>query len=164
MFRSRKVLDNHRWMHQACHLCSRTCLRWLDIMSPCEDVARLGSTYVDIMFDTPEENVQRVERLENVKQFLQTWCVTQCKFDMVNVNLPCQEDGKGTDFIVLDMKVLKNLSSKPQRSPCGNPHLELSKEKKKYGLALKLMLECSTSNSKKKCLSSPMVSGDANIF
>ncbi|KAG0428102.1 hypothetical protein HPB47_024901 [Ixodes persulcatus] len=88
----------------------------------------------------------------------------QRKFDLLEVNASCQTSDAGTQFVIVDMKVLNDLFAHARCGSCGAGALMLSKAvDKEYGLAVKLVPVCSTCNFQKKQFSSPRVAGTAKI-
>ncbi|CAN7946066.1 unnamed protein product [Ixodes pacificus] len=123
-----------------------------------------GTTRVDSTYYSTAEQAQRAERSEQSKHVLSGKSATQRKFDLLEVNGSCQTSDAGTQFVIVDMKVLNDLFAHARCGSCGVGSLTLSKAAdKEYGLAVKLVLVCSTCDFQKKQFSSPRVAGTAKI-
>ncbi|KAM7282574.1 hypothetical protein ISCGN_002720 [Ixodes scapularis] len=123
-----------------------------------------GTTRVDSTYYSTAEQAQRAERSEQSKRVLSEKSATQRKFDLLEVNGSCQTSDAGTQFVIVDMKVLNDLFAHARCGSCGVGSLTLSKAAdKEYGLAVKLVLVCSTCDFQKKQFSSPRVAGTAKI-
>ncbi|KAM7293982.1 hypothetical protein ISCGN_023533, partial [Ixodes scapularis] len=73
------------------------------------------------------------------------------KFNLLEVNGSCQTSNAGTQFVIVDMKVPNDLFAHARCGSCGVGSLTLSKAAdKEYGLAIKLVLVCSTCDLQKK--------------
>ncbi|KAG0416132.1 hypothetical protein HPB47_006695 [Ixodes persulcatus] len=123
-----------------------------------------GTTCVDSTYYSTAEQAQRAERSEQCKHVLSGKSATQWKFDLLEVNGSCLTSDAGTQFVIVDMKVLNDLFAHARCGSCGAGSLTLSKAAdKEYGLAVKLVLVCSTCSFQKKQFSSPRVAGTAKI-
>ncbi|KAG0421078.1 hypothetical protein HPB47_003020 [Ixodes persulcatus] len=123
-----------------------------------------GTTRVDSTYYSTAEQAQRAERSEQCKHVLSGKSATQRKFDLLEVNGSCLTSDAGTQFVIVDMKVLNDLFAHARCGSCGAGSLTLSKAAdKEYGLAVKLVLVCSTCSFQKKQFSSPRVAGTAKI-
>lgn len=119
---------------------------------------------VDTAFYSATMQQQRVDKSQQCKQALSEKSATQRKFDLLGVNEGSQASDAGTDFVIVDMKVLNDFFAQAKCGSCGSGPLTLTKaEDKEYGLAVKLVLVCATCEFEKKQFSSPRVAGTANI-
>ncbi|KAH7955980.1 hypothetical protein HPB52_005313 [Rhipicephalus sanguineus] len=111
---------------------------------------------VDAAYYSTAEQAQRVERSAQTKTVLSGKSATQRKFDLLGVSAECQTGDAGTDFLLVDMKVLNNFFAQAKCDKCDAKSLSVRKATdKEYGLA-----QC---DFEKKQFSSPRVSGTATI-
>lgn len=89
----------------------------------------------------PAEQAQRAGRSEQSKRVLSEKSAIQWNFDLLGTNASCHTSDTGTQFIVVDMKVSKDLVAQAKCGSCGARTRTLSKEN---GLAAKLLLACSS--------------------
>ncbi|KAH7976854.1 hypothetical protein HPB52_020649 [Rhipicephalus sanguineus] len=119
---------------------------------------------VDAAYYSTAEQAQRVERSAQTKTVLSGKSATQRKFDLLGVSAECQTGDAGTDFLLVDMKVLNNFFAQAKCDKCDAKSLSVRKATdKEYGLAVKLIFSCSSCDFEKKQFSSPRVSGTATI-
>lgn len=119
---------------------------------------------VDAAYYSTAEQAQRVERSAQTKTVLSGKSATQRKFDLLGVSAECQTGDAGTDFLLVDMKVLNNFFAQAKCDKCDAKSLSMRKATdKEYGLAVKLIFSCSSCDFEKKQFSSPRVSGTATI-
>ncbi|KAH7961273.1 hypothetical protein HPB52_006403 [Rhipicephalus sanguineus] len=119
---------------------------------------------VDAAYYSTAEQAQRVERSAQTKTVLSGKSATQRKFDVLGVSAECQTGDAGTDFLLVDMKVLNNFFAQAKCDKCDAKSLSVRKATdKEYGLAVKLIFSCSSCDFEKKQFSSPRVSGTATI-
>lgn len=107
------------------------------ISSALNNVTGPSSSHVDTMLYTPEENAQHSE---NVKWRLKGASATGRQFYFLNVDLSSHEGDVGTNFIIVDMRVLNILLLNAKCSECKLLTLKPGKQEKEYGLAVKLVL------------------------
>ncbi|KAH7975375.1 hypothetical protein HPB52_000636 [Rhipicephalus sanguineus] len=118
---------------------------------------------VDAAYYSTAEQAQRVERSAQTKTVLSGKSATQRKFDLLGVSAECQTGDAGTDFLLVDMKVLNNFFAQAKCDKCDAKSLSVRKATdKEYGLAVKLIFSCSSCDFEKQ-FSSPRVSGTATI-
>lgn len=124
---------------------------------------RGGTVRVDTVYLSRAEQAQRAEKSNQSKRALSEKSATQRKFDLLGVSAGCQTTDAGTQFVLVDMSVLNQLFAHAKCGTCGAGTLTLTKAEKEYGLAVKLLLVCSTCKFKKQQFSSPRVAGAATI-
>ncbi|KAG0435220.1 hypothetical protein HPB47_018614 [Ixodes persulcatus] len=113
-----------------------------------------GTTRVDSTYYPTAEQAQRTERSEQCKHVLSGKSTTQRKFDLLEVNGSGQTSDAGAQFVIVDMEVLNDLFVHARCGSCGAGSLRLSKATdKEFGLAIKLVLVCSTCDFQKKVFS-----------
>ncbi|KAH7968877.1 hypothetical protein HPB52_012107 [Rhipicephalus sanguineus] len=90
---------------------------------------------VDAAYYSTAEQAQRVERSAQTKTVLSGKSATQRKFDL-GVSAECQTGDAGTDFLLVDMKVLNNFFAQAKCDKCDAKSLSVRKATdKEYGLA-----------------------------
>ncbi|KAH7935007.1 hypothetical protein HPB52_002652 [Rhipicephalus sanguineus] len=91
---------------------------------------------VDAAYYSTAEQAQRVERSAQTKTVLSGKSATQRKFDLLGVSAECQTGDAGTDFLLVDMKVLNNFFAQAKCDKCDAKSLSVRKATdKEYGLA-----------------------------
>ncbi|KAH7975861.1 hypothetical protein HPB52_006364 [Rhipicephalus sanguineus] len=91
---------------------------------------------VDAAYYSTAEQAQRVERSAQTKTVLSGKSATQRKFDLLGVSAECQTGDAGTDFLLVDMKVLNNFFAQAKCDKCDAKSLSVWKATdKEYGLA-----------------------------
>ncbi|KAH7962376.1 hypothetical protein HPB52_015760 [Rhipicephalus sanguineus] len=91
---------------------------------------------VDAAYYSTAEQAQRVERSAQTKTVLSGKSATQRKFDLLGVSAECQTGDAGTDFLLVDMKVLNNFFAQAKCDKCVAKSLSVRKATdKEYGLA-----------------------------
>ncbi|KAH7976443.1 hypothetical protein HPB52_014255 [Rhipicephalus sanguineus] len=93
---------------------------------------------VDAAYYSTAEQAQRVERSAQTKTVLSGKSATQRKFDLRGVSAERQTGDAGTDFLLVDMKVLNNFFAQAKCNKCDAKSLSVSVRKatdKEYGLA-----------------------------
>ncbi|MDD9361350.1 MAG: hypothetical protein PV344_00215 [Anaplasma sp.] len=90
--------------------------------------------------------------------------VTERKFDLLNVTRENEEVDSGTQFLIVDLKVLNTFFASTKCGQCGSaaPTPEKSKGQQ-YGLAVKLELSCPACDFSEEHFSSPRTQGEARI-
>lgn len=73
------------------------------------------------------------------------------------------EEESGTDFVVVDMAMLRDLFAHVKCGKCGLAAPDLTKAHMQYGLAVKLELTCSVCDHRVESFSSPRTEGSGNI-
>lgn len=123
-----------------------------------------GTLRVDAVYYSSTEQAQRVERSAQAKSVLSEKSATQRKFDLLGVSADYQTADAGTQFVIVDLKVLNNFFAQAKCGTCGAGSLRLSKATdKEYGLAVKLLLVCENCDFEQKQFSSPRIS-EAVLF
>lgn len=118
---------------------------------------------LDTRYYTAEEIAARAEHADEVKRGLETKSATQRKFDLLEVDLEHSEEDSGTDFVVVDMAMLKDLFAHVKCGKCGLAAPDLRKADRQYGLAVKLEVTCSVCKHRVERFSSPRTEGSGNI-
>ncbi|KAG0423630.1 hypothetical protein HPB47_000600 [Ixodes persulcatus] len=129
------------------------------------DSAVGGSTLrVDTHFFSPDESAERAARVDKRKQELAAKSATERKFDLLNVTRENEEVDSGTQFIIVDLKVLNTFFASTKCGQCGSAAPALKKSKgQQYGLAVKLELTCPACDFRVEHFSSPRTEGEARI-
>lgn len=83
---------------------------------------------------------------------------------LLNADLSSHEGDVGMNFVIVDMRILNILLLKAKCSECRHLTLKLGRQKKEYGLAVKLVLQCTMCGLKGIRFSSPVVAEDTNIM
>ncbi|KAH7944240.1 hypothetical protein HPB52_017577 [Rhipicephalus sanguineus] len=92
---------------------------------------------VDAAYYSTAEQAQRVERSAQTKTVLSGKSANQRKFDLLGVSAECQTGDAGTDFLLVDMKVLNNFFAQAKCDKCDAKSLSVRKATdKEYGLAV----------------------------
>lgn len=119
---------------------------------------RLDTTYY-----TAEEIAARAEHANQIKRGLETKSATQRKFDLLEVDLEHSEEEAGTEFVVVDMAMLRDLFAHVKCGKCGLAAPDLRKADRQYGLAVKLEVTCSVCKHRVERFSSPRTEGSGSI-
>ncbi|KAH7939484.1 hypothetical protein HPB52_013163 [Rhipicephalus sanguineus] len=82
---------------------------------------------VDAAYYSTAEQAQRVERSAQTKTVLSGKSATQRKFDLLGVSAECQTGDAGTDFLLVDMKVLNNFFAQAKCDKCDAKSLSVRK-------------------------------------
>ncbi|CAN8014554.1 unnamed protein product [Ixodes persulcatus] len=124
-----------------------------------------GSTLrVDTHFFSPDESAERAARVDKRKQELAAKSATERKFDLLNVTRENEQVDSGTQFIIVDLKVLNTFFASTKCGQCGSATPALKKSKgQQYGLAVKLELTCPACDFREEHFSSPRTEGEARI-
>ncbi|CAN7983167.1 unnamed protein product [Ixodes pacificus] len=133
---------------------------------PLVDVAGPSSSRdrIDTVFYTEEECVEREQRADDRKASLADQSATSRKFELLDVCMESDDTDHGTEYVIVDMKVLQELFASTACGKCGMATVGLSKcEERQYGLAVKLVLTCSSCDFAESRFSSPRVAGEAKI-
>ncbi|CAN7982563.1 unnamed protein product, partial [Ixodes pacificus] len=118
---------------------------------------------IDTVFYTEEECVEREQRADDRKTSLADQSATSRKFELLDVCMESDDTDCGTEYVIADMKVLQELLAYTACRKCGMATVGLSKsEEKQYGLAVKLVLTCSSCDFVES-ISSQRVAGEAKI-
>ncbi|KAM7298992.1 hypothetical protein ISCGN_019559 [Ixodes scapularis] len=89
---------------------------------------------------------------------------TSRKFELLDVCIESDDTDRGTEYVIVDMKVLQELFASTACGKCGMATVGLSKcEERQYGLAVKLVLTCSSCDFAESRFCSPRVAGEAKI-
>lgn len=102
--------------------------------------------------------VGRVQQLDESQQALLDKSATRRKFELLGGNTGCQASNAGTQFIVVDTKVLSDLLMQVKCGSCCVKILTLTKAAdKEYGLAVKLLPVLSACEFRMRKFFSPRV-------
>lgn len=121
------------------------------------------SCRLDTRYYTAEEIAARTEHADEVKRGMETKSATQRKFDLLEVDLAHSEEESGTDFVLVDFAMLKDLFAHVRCGKCGLAAPDLRKPDRQYGLAVKLEVTCSICEHRVERFSSPRTEGSGNI-
>lgn len=121
------------------------------------------SCRLDTRYYTAEEIAARTEHADEVKRGMETKSATQRKFDLLEVDLAHSEEESGTDFVLVDFAMLKDLFAHVRCGKCGLAAPDLRKPDRQYGLAVKLEVTCSVCEHRVERFSSPRTEGSGNI-
>ncbi|KAG0415010.1 hypothetical protein HPB47_007815 [Ixodes persulcatus] len=131
----------------------------VDVAGPSSSRDRMGT-----VFYTEEGYVEREQRADDRKASLADQSATSQKFELLDVCMESGNTDRGTEYVIVDMKVLQELFASTACGKCGITTVGLSKcEERQYGLAVKLVLTCSTCDFAESRFSSPRVTGEAKI-
>ncbi|KAG0435122.1 hypothetical protein HPB47_018674 [Ixodes persulcatus] len=116
------------------------------------------------IFFLPDESAERAARVDKRKQELAAKSATERKFDLLNVTRENEEVDSGTQFIIVDLKVLNTFFASTKCGQCGSAAPALKKSKgQQYRLAVKLELTCPACDFREEHFSSPRTEGEARI-
>lgn len=119
---------------------------------------------LDTVFFTEAECAGREKCADNAKTSLAKKSATSRKFELMNVSTVSVDDDRGTEYIIVDMSILKKLFASTSCSKCGMASVQLAKcSGREYGLAVKLVLTCSNCDFAERHFSSPRVPGKSSI-
>ncbi|KAH9364789.1 hypothetical protein HPB48_011805 [Haemaphysalis longicornis] len=121
------------------------------------------SCRLDTRYYTAEEIAARTKHADEVKRGMETKSATQRKFDLLEVDLAHSEEESGTDFVLVDFAMLKDLFAHVRCGKCGLAAPDLRKADRQYGLAVKLEGTCSVCEHRVERFSSPRTEGSGNI-
>ncbi|CAN7947863.1 unnamed protein product [Ixodes hexagonus] len=133
---------------------------------PLVDVAGPSSfrDRIDTVFYTEEECVEREQRADDRKASLADQSATSRKFELLDVCMESDDTDRGTEYVIVDIKVLQEFFASTACGKCRMATVELSKcEERQYGLAVKLVLTCTSCDFAESRFSSPRVAGEAKI-
>ncbi|KAH9362336.1 hypothetical protein HPB48_017988 [Haemaphysalis longicornis] len=121
------------------------------------------SCRLDTRYYTAEEIAARTKHADEVKRGMETKSATQRKFDLLEVDLVHSEEESGTDFVLVNFAMLKDLFAHVRCGKCGLAAPDLRKPDRQYGLAVKLEVTCSVCEHRVERFSSPRTQGSGNI-
>ncbi|KAM7311103.1 hypothetical protein ISCGN_008011 [Ixodes scapularis] len=133
---------------------------------PLVDVAGPSSSRdrIDTVFYTEEECVEREQRADDRKASLADQSATSRKFELLDVCMESDDTYRGTEYVIVDMTVLQELFASTACGKCGMATVGLPKcTERQYGLAVKLVLTCSSCDFAESRFFSPRVAGEAKI-
>ncbi|KAG0423237.1 hypothetical protein HPB47_000972 [Ixodes persulcatus] len=109
-------------------LCSAT-LPMPQAAFPLVDVAGPSSSRdrIDAVFYTEEECVECEQRADDRKASLADQSATSRKFELLDVCMESDDTDRGTEYVIVDMKVLQELFASPACGKCGMATVGLSK-------------------------------------